>query len=133
VRVTGRGLLENRQAFPKPKDSVRQKKPAVIVYPDGREVCRNTDAGRREYSGRTGKMWIRDKGVCCLCGESVSLMDMTFEHKQGRGMGGAKRDDRESMNGISHWAGNGAKGSKGYEKYMQLPLEQRIRNCGGRT
>ena len=102
---------------------------AFSVLPDGREICHKTPAGRKEYNRRILKMWTRDRMTCCLCGQSILLQDATFEHKQSRGMNGSKRDDREEVNGVSHWFGNAAKGSISYEIYMQKPLFERISLC----
>ena len=102
---------------------------AFSVLQDGREICHKTPAGKREYSRRIVNMWTRGGMKCCLCGQNILLQDATFEHKQGRGMNGSKRDDREEVNGVSHWAGNMAKGSIAYEIYMQKPLFERIKLC----
>ena len=96
---------------------------------DGREICSMTLAGREEYSKRTDDMYVRDKGICCLCGKPLEVYEVTFEHKNGRGMGGGKRDDRIAGNGVAHWLGNSRKGSMSYEAYITLPLERRIQNC----
>ena len=102
---------------------------AVTTLPDGREICAKTPSGRREYNRRIVSMWTRDRMTCCLCGQPILLQDATFEHKQGRGMNGSKRDDRDEVNGVSHWAGNMEKGSVSYELYMQKPLFERIKLC----
>ena len=55
-----------------------------------------------------------------------------FSHGYGmkaKGMGGATHDDRQSNLGISHLAGNVAKGSQSLERYLRLPLEKRRANC----
>lgn len=114
-------------SYPKPK---RPPTPAVRVYPDGRECCTLTKAGAREYQRRTQEMYSRDKGKCCLCGQFI-WDSPTFEHLRSRGMGGAFRDDRPEFNGVSHMLGNSAKGSMSFELYMQQPLAERIRLCGG--
>jgi len=103
--------------FPKPKDRKREPAPAVQTYEDGREVCADTAAGKAEYKRRTKLMWQRQNGRCCLCGLPMEQKDATFEHAQGRGMGGAKRDDRievdgKRMNGAAHIRCNNEKGSR---------------------
>jgi hypothetical protein len=116
-------------AFPKPSQKPRTI-PAVRVYPDGREVCETRldhpegADGRAEYKRRKKAMWERQKGICCLygflpqCPGKLLLKDCTFEHEDGRGAGGSKRDDRIELpdgtwiNGVSHLLCNGAKGSK---------------------
>jgi hypothetical protein len=109
-------------AFPKPKDVYRET-PAVIYYPDGREVCNTkTVAGNKEYKGRVAKMLERTKGMCCLfgyapmCAGWLALIEATFEHEGGRG--GGKRDDRIELpdgrwqNGVAHLICNQWKGSR---------------------
>jgi hypothetical protein len=60
---------------------------------------------------------------------NVNPYDATLEHKTSKGSGGGTHDDRQSNLGISHLAGNVAKGSMILEQYLKLPLEVRIRNC----
>ena len=108
-------------AFPKPKDVYRET-PAVVYYPDGREVCcRLTAAGKREYKRRVAMMVERQEGVCCLygiapcCPGSLDGYIPSFEHENGRG--GGKRDDRIEMdgrwiNGAAHVVCNAWKGSR---------------------
>jgi 5-methylcytosine-specific restriction endonuclease McrA len=76
----------------------------VLTYRDGREVCDlKTRAGRREYDLRKAKMYERDGGTCCICGEHIYHgSDVTFEHQDKRGMGGSRRDDRIENNGVAH-------------------------------
>jgi hypothetical protein len=90
---------------------------AVRRYADGREVCQDSPAGRREYNRRLEIMLSRQGHMCCLCEKRIcTLQDATFEHQRRRGLGGAFRDDRcynsrgEWMNGASHWVCNSEKG-----------------------
>ncbi len=90
---------------------------AVRKYPDGREVCQDSLAGRREYLRRLEIMCRRQSWICCLCPERLhGLQDSTFEHQRRRGMHAAFRDDRiynergEQMNGAAHWNCNVLKG-----------------------
>lgn len=88
---------------------------AVIVYPDGREVCVNSSAGWQEYKRRVKVMVQRQNFRCCLCNRPLSLANATFEHQRRRGMGAAWRDDRiekdgQPWNGAAHWVCNGEKG-----------------------
>src|SRR5271155_1911921 len=101
------------------------KKHHYRVMPDGREICNSSTAGREEYKQRREYVWDRDRGTCCLCQLQVALDWCTLEHKNGRGMNGSKRDDRPAACGVAHWAGNNAKGSVSYARYMQKPLEER--------
>lgn len=91
---------------------------AVRVYPDGREVCQDNAAGRREYDRRIQVMCQRQNFRCCLCPERIHPPSATFEHERLRGAGGAFRDDRildangEECNGAAHWKCNRIKGSR---------------------
>lgn len=111
-------------AFPKPTRLNRRADP-VRIYSDGRELCRRTTVGgETEYQKRKWLMYARQKGICCLFGHiegCIGVMqyaaDVTFEHEDGRGMGGAKRDDRiekdgRPYNGAAHQQCNHAKGSR---------------------
>lgn len=83
------------------------------IFRDGREVCLNTNRGRNEYKRRREAMYERDHGECCICGLLIRCKsEATFEHKNGRGMGGSRRDDRIENNGVAHWLCNTQKGSK---------------------
>lgn len=113
------------------KTPSRPRKPAVHIYPNGREVCSSSQAGRAEYRRRREYLWDLHRGLCCLCGLFVPLELCTFEHFNGRGMNGSKRDDRVEGNGIAHLSGNAAKGSISYHAYMLKPLEERRRLCQG--
>lgn len=105
------------------------KSPAVWTYPDGRERITKTKAGRELREQRWGIAWERCGGICCLCDGQVKLWQATLEHKTSKGAGGSKHDDRQSNLGISHRAGNQAKGSLSLEQYRKLPIEVRRRNC----
>lgn len=88
---------------------------AVRRYWDGREVCQDNAAGRREYSRRVEVMVLRQERRCCLCNRKLALLEATFEHQRRRGMGAAFRDDRIEKdglewNGAAHWICNGLKG-----------------------
>jgi len=97
---------------------------AVRRYPDGREVCRSTAKGRVEYKRRTLEMARRQQAVCGICHDPLRLMldgnwnaasQVTFHHADGRGMGGARRNDSiapETGNCAAHWDCNGKQGSR---------------------
>ena len=102
--------------------------PGVQVFPDGRERCDKSAAGRRALSNRRDQAF-RDAGhLCCLCSQLIRGA-WTLEHKTSKGAGGGKHDDRPSNLGVSHLAGNVAKGSMSLEQYRRLPLRTRIANC----
>lgn len=91
---------------------------AIRVTRDGREICLRSAAGKLEYKLRLLAMLKRQKGKCCLCRLPLSDAEATFEHENGRGMGGSKRDDRIVLpggrwqNGAAHLRCNLAKGSR---------------------
>ena len=105
------------------------KQPGVWIYPDGREVLRHNDAGQQILQVRWDTAWRACKWVCCLCGQPVDPFHATLEHKASKGSGGGKHDDRQFNLGISHRAGNVAKGSQSLEQYLRVPLEVRRANC----
>lgn len=97
-------------------------KPAVKIYPDGREVCSETKAGKDEYHRRKRVMWERQDKQCGLqispqCPKRMPLSMATFDHTDPRGMGGARRDDRIEVDGkpqnmaVCCWC-NSKKGSR---------------------
>ena len=96
-----------------------------------REICSSSPAGRAEYQRRRELRHDLDRGICCLCGQFVPLSQCTVEHPGGRGMGGSKRNDSVEEIRIAHLFGNNMKGSISLERYLQLPLEVRVRNCKG--
>ena len=79
--------------------------PGVQLFPDGREVCDLKKAsGKLEYASRTGRMVFRQRGICCLLGHCPTCPgrlsgDAEFEHEDGKGSGGAHRDDRIEVDG----------------------------------
>jgi hypothetical protein len=68
---------------------------ALIVFPDGREVCnQKIKEGRLLYTQRTFEMAGRQADRCADCRVSLHSTPPTFDHESARGMGGGKRDDR---------------------------------------
>ena len=90
----------------------------IKVYSDGREVIENHKRkGRQEYRRRIKLMWERQNELCCICSQWLDLEQATFEHQDGRGMGGGHRDDRilkdgKPYNGAAHALCNAEKGSQ---------------------
>lgn len=115
MNLRRRPLLKSQ---PRPESSLRYTTildGAVLVYPDGREVCVNNAAGWQEYKRRVKVMVQRQNFRCCLCNRPLSLAGATFEHQRRRGMGAAWRDDRitkdgQDWNGAAHWTCNSEKG-----------------------
>jgi hypothetical protein len=117
--------------FPKPSQ-VKKPRPPVKVFPDGREVCDlKTKAGMDIYRGRVKKMLSDQSGKCGLMITSqcrmrqgkLSFEYATFDHSNGRGAKGAKRDDRIEVNGkrqnmaVCPWC-NSAKGSRPLSDFL---------------
>jgi len=105
----------------------------AIAYPEGengRQVCTDTAAGKREYKARTTEMWLRQEGICPITGRWVDENVAQFDHEAGRGSGGGHRDDRilnedgEWQNAAVSPEGNTLKGSKRYQwvdgKYLPV-------------
>ena len=94
----------------------------VKVHRDGREVCRDTRAGLREYRRRTLEMRTRQRNICPVCTKYLDEEDTTFDHEIPRGHGGGNRDDRiwiadeegirMPRNFATHGACNSERGSK---------------------
>jgi hypothetical protein len=75
---------------------------AAVEYPEGegkREVCTKSTAGVREYRNRTREMWERQMGRCAICLLPMRIEAATFDHANGRGLSGSKRDDRILVDG----------------------------------
>ena len=84
---------------------------------DGREVCIDTPMGRQVYKFRTNIMAERQKWKCALCGLLMTEETVSFDHEDGRGHGGALRDDRVEVDGVRinaavHVLCNAKKGSQ---------------------
>ena len=88
-----------RKPIRRVRSKPRRGQPAFETLPDGREVCAKNHAGRQEYWARTLKMAIRQGGRCALTGKALTILNTTFDHEQGRGMGGSRRDDRIEIDG----------------------------------
>ena len=86
--------------------------PGVWIYPDGREVCQNTAAGRALYRFRRRIAWYLQNGICAICHEPVSMVQATTDHIKPRKMGGSERDDRQENLAAVHWWCNSKKGSQ---------------------
>jgi len=102
-------------ACQKPK---RVKRLPIVVFDDGREVCTATVQGWRIYKGRLYVMEVRQQFRCAIC-ERTEGSKMQFDHQDGRGHSGGRRDDRIEVDG--QWKNaalcencNLAKGSKRY-------------------
>lgn len=70
----------------------RHAVPSYETMPDGREICTETPAGKREYRARTLVMRWRQGELCRWCGQWMAEDETTFDHDNRRGAG--RRDDR---------------------------------------
>ena len=113
-------------------ESMIDKQRGLWIYPDGREVIQKGREGNILRELRWIKAWKDSKGVCCLCALPCTPYNASLEHKTSKGSGGGKHDDRQENLGISHRNGNITKGSLSLERYLELPLAVRVRNCGGK-
>jgi hypothetical protein len=90
------------------------------LFPDGRRVAFNTPRGQAWYRKQTILMANRQCWVCGICQDRRRLMNYwspegaTFQHGDGRGMGGARRNDDIDAPGncASHWDCNSEAGSR---------------------
>ena len=120
----------------KPKDAIRAngRKAVIHIFTDGREVIRlKAFSGKRMYKERVETMRLRQGERCCLegyapmCTGYLRKDEATFEHENGKGMGGSKRDDRIELpdgtwiNGAAHEPCNIWKASRfiGYNRNFQ--------------
>jgi hypothetical protein len=85
---------------------------------DHRMIYRDTKIGYALKKITVHFMHIRDKGLCCICGEYVPLEEATFEHTDLRS-GGHRNDQPEYWrngelikNGVAHARCNLERGSK---------------------
>ena len=124
IKRKGRPNRKHGKPVPRKREVVN----GVIKY-SGREVCDDTAAGRAEYKRRVEAMWERQNGLCGLrisplCPGRIELTEATFEHQDGRGAGGSKRDDRIMRDGKPYnlaacWWCNGAKSSRSLDAVMR--------------
>ena len=126
------GNLQQGSVAEKEVQGMRTKFLWGVRYDDGREVCDlRTKAGRDEYERRKRQMWQRQRRRCCLelrvkgCPGILRWADASFEHEDGRGMGGGHRDDRtekdgKPYNGVAHAWCNVLKGSTRVN-YHEIP------------
>lgn len=82
-------------------------------FPDGREVCPKSVMKRRK------DMLIRQNPVCAGCGEKFTDYDeIELAHKESKGMGAAKRDDRWDNLCLMHREENQEQGSRSLDQYL---------------
>lgn len=75
---------------------------------------------KSELKKLTLRKVAEQQGLCCVCNEPFIDMDeVTTEHLNSRGAGGAKRDDHPDNIGASHGSCNSRKGSRSLEQVQQ--------------
>lgn len=93
--------------------------PAFETMPDGREICLDTPAGKKEYRCRTLECRRRQGELCRWCGFWMAEEQTTLDHDNRRG--GGRRDDRIVIivlgkrvrhNAAVHMLCNGERGSQ---------------------
>jgi len=121
--VTRAGRKTSRLAR---KSKKWRTRPTIIRRGD-REICNtSTVEGLALYRGRVEEMLTRQGFICCVGMEPLALADATFEHEQGRGMGGGHRDDRthdsdgNPINGASCLFHNSQRGSRRKEIFKGI-------------
>ena len=91
----------------------KKKREPIKTLRNGAQKCDlKTAGGRREYKARLTLAWMRQKGLCALCGLPVVLEEATADHKTPRGMGGGSRNDAQENIQAAHLVCNSERGSK---------------------
>lgn len=75
-----------------PSNNARSLAQPWLIMPDGREICIESNAGKREYRNRTLAMRERQGELCRWCGHWMKENETTFDHDDRRG--GGRQDDR---------------------------------------
>jgi|ERR1700722_2451741 len=109
------------QEFLRPSQ-IKKEIPAVKVYPDGREVCSNTKAGKDEYLRRLYFAWEKQGRLCGICGLPLRKAEASADHIRLRKMGGGSRDDSQKNISAVHPFCNQERGSKraGYYDFDEI-------------
>jgi len=103
------------------KYAERPKPAAVHVTRDGREICSEHAAGKREYDRRKKIMWLRQLKRCAICRRVTELEEGQFGHSHSRGMAGSFRcdkiwdDDGNPLNAFLCGPCNSKQGSQHFE------------------
>lgn len=88
-----------RKPIRRVRSKPRRGQPAFETLPDGREVCAKNHAGRQEYfPGQGASAALPDRHLE-RTRPVLTILNTTFDHEQGRGMGGSRRDDRIEIDG----------------------------------
>jgi hypothetical protein len=107
-------------------ESVRYKKPqnrsinGVTKYPDGREKC-----SLAVLRARKNILLNRPHPVCAACGEEFTdYRDVELAHKESKGLGGSKHDDRWPNLCLMHKSENREQGSRSLADYLAWRIEK---------
>jgi len=128
-RIPGSRAFARTEPHLKRDRAPRPKPEALIIYPDGREVCnQKTFSGRMEYERRRDIMVDRQQRRCAMCAVSFDFKASTFDHQMGRN---AKyKDERiwtpdgNPQNAALCWDCNDEKGSKRTPYKFQVTITQ---------
>jgi hypothetical protein len=94
------------------------------VFPDGREVCAPGVLKRRK------DQLIKQDPSCIACGEGFKTYEeIELAHKESKGNGGFKRDDRWPNLALMHKNGNRRQGSKPLEYFLAECKAKGINPC----
>lgn len=85
------------------------------VYPDGREKCPPAVLKRRK------DQLIKQDPTCIACGEGFTTYEeIELAHKESKGSGGFKHDDRWPNLALMHRIGNRRQGSMPLDLFLEL-------------
>lgn len=91
------------------RPGVRRIRDEHADHPDGYRYKLSPAEMRKVINAKI----IAQNGLCSICGlELKDYSDVVPDHQNPRGLGGARRDDRESNIGASHFWCNQEKGSQ---------------------
>ena len=110
----------------KPKAPKYPTHNGVTTYPDGREECTPAILRRRKDK------LIRFKPYCGICeilnpekSQFTEYDEIELSHKESKGHGGFKHDDRIENLFLAHKACNRDQGSRSFDDYIAMKLELR--------
>jgi hypothetical protein len=101
--------------YAKPKHELKFKivRPGVKRYPDGREVCSLAEKRRIKNT------LLREHPFCAVCDQRFDdYADVELGHKESKGAGGFRADDRKSNLCLLHYVANRDMGSRNLDEYM---------------
>jgi 5-methylcytosine-specific restriction endonuclease McrA len=82
------------------------------IFRDGRtKINQNCKEGRDLYQSRKRIAWEAQGKLCAICHKTLAFSDSQVDHKEPRGMGAGKIDDRQENIQAVHPICNSRKGS----------------------